>query len=69
MPVALKRIKATTAVMYVNVQPMVASTAAIIAGQDVFTWDKPVALLLVVAGVYMVTRSKTEKLEVSKKGG
>jgi drug/metabolite transporter (DMT)-like permease len=60
MPVALKRIKATSAIMYVNVQPLVASTAAIIAGQDVFTWDKPIALLLVIAGVYMVTLSKTD---------
>jgi drug/metabolite transporter (DMT)-like permease len=57
LPAALKRIKATTASMYTNIQPLAASIAAIAVGQDVFTWDKPVALLLVVAGVFLVTRN------------
>jgi drug/metabolite transporter (DMT)-like permease len=56
LPAALKRIKATTASMYTNIQPLAASVAAIVVGQDLFTWDKPAALLLVVAGVYLVTR-------------
>jgi drug/metabolite transporter (DMT)-like permease len=37
MPVALKRIKATTASIYVNLQPLVASSVAIIIGQDIFS--------------------------------
>ena len=55
-PVALKRIKATTVSMYINLQPLVASTAAIAIGQDFFSWDKPLALILIVAGVFLVTR-------------
>ena len=56
MPVALKRIKATTVSMYNNFQPLTASTAAIIIGQDVFSWDKPLALILIITGVFLVTR-------------
>ena len=60
MPVALKRLKATTVSMYANLQPLVASTAAIISGQDAFTWDKPLALFLVITGVYIVTQSHSQ---------
>lgn len=56
MPVALKRIKATTASVYINLQPLVASTVAIFIGQDVFGWDKVLAAALVIAGVYTVTK-------------
>jgi len=67
MPYALKRIKATTVSMYTNLQPLAASTAAIIAGQDIFSWDKPLALILIVLGVFIVTRSQTlEKGEKKK---
>jgi len=58
LPVALKRITATAASMYNNLQPLVASTAAIIIGQDFFTWDKPLALLLIIGGVFLVTYKK-----------
>lgn len=56
MPVALKRIKATTASIYVNLQPLVAASVAMIVGQDIFGWDKVLALMLVMAGVYLVNR-------------
>ena len=59
MPLALKRIKATTVSMYNNIQPIAASTAAIIVGQDVFSCDKPLALILIVTGVFLVTRRET----------
>jgi drug/metabolite transporter (DMT)-like permease len=59
-PVSLKRLKPTTQNMYSNIQPLSAAVASIIVGQDVFTWDKPVAMLLIVAGVYLVARN-TEK--------
>lgn len=57
MPVALKRIRATTASVYINLQPIVASSIAILIGQDIFSWDKVVAAALVIAGVYTVTYS------------
>jgi len=55
-PIALKRLKATTVSIYMNLQPIIASTVAIIIGQDVFTWDKLIAALLVISGVYIVTQ-------------
>lgn len=56
MPVALKRLEAGTVSIFMNLQPIVASGVAISVGQDVFTVDKVVATLLVLSGVYMVTR-------------
>ena len=61
IPIALKRIRPTTVSMYNNIQPMIASIIAIIIGQDTFTWDKPVAALLVFTGVYLVTQSKSKE--------
>ncbi|MFR0834954.1 MAG: DMT family transporter [Barnesiella sp.] len=59
IPVALKRIRPTTVSMYNYVQPLVASIAAILAGQDALTWEKPIAAACIFAGVYMVTQSKS----------
>lgn len=59
VPIALKRIRPTTVSMYNNAQPIIASIVAILIGQDYFTWDKPVAALLVFLGVYLVTQSKS----------
>ena len=61
IPVALNRIKPTTVSMYNNLQPLVASVVAIIIGQDVFTWDKPLALVLIVSGVFIVTQTKSRE--------
>lgn len=58
VPMALKRIRPTTVSMYNNIQPIVASVIAILIGQDVLSWDKPVAACLVFTGVYLVTQSK-----------
>ena len=63
MPIALKKVKATAVSMYSAIQPLTASTAAIIIGQDVFSWDKPLALILIIAGVYLVTQKTKNKLE------
>jgi drug/metabolite transporter (DMT)-like permease len=60
MPVALKRIKATTASIYINLQPVVASTISIIVGQDTLSWDKPLALIFIISGVCIVTQTKGE---------
>ncbi|MDR1415743.1 MAG: DMT family transporter [Odoribacteraceae bacterium] len=59
IPVALKRIRPTTISMYNYLQPIVAGIAAIIIGQSILTWDKPVATILIFAGVYLVTQSKS----------
>ncbi|MCD7969093.1 MAG: DMT family transporter [Alistipes sp.] len=61
MPVGLKTVKATTVSVYMNLQPIVASVVAIIAKQDTFTWDKPVALALVIAGAYIVSKHGSGK--------
>lgn len=61
MPVALKRLRATTVSIYMNLQPIVAAVAAI--GQDTFSWDKPVAAVLVLAGAYVVTQSPARRRE------
>ena len=58
MPVALNKLKASTVSIYMNLQPIIASVAALIIGQDVFSWDKPLAAALVIAGVYLVTKPK-----------
>lgn len=61
VPMALRRIRPTTASMYNNLQPIIASIIAIYAGQDLFSWDKPIAALLVFTGVYLVTQSKAKE--------
>ena len=58
MPVALKRLEASTVSIFMNLQPIVASVVAIVVGQDTFTLDKPLAALLVIAGVYLVTTQR-----------
>lgn len=60
MPFGMKYLKATTVSVYMNLQPIVASVAAIFIGQDVFTWDKPVSAALVIAGAYIVTTGRTK---------
>lgn len=67
VPMALKRIRPTTVSMYNNAQPLIASTIAIVIGQDIFSWDKPVAAALVFTGVYLVTQSKSKE-DIRKKG-
>ena len=56
IPFASRYLKATTVSVYTNLQPIVASFVAIILGQDVLTWDKPVALVLVLLSAYMVSK-------------
>ncbi|MCR5132195.1 MAG: EamA family transporter [Prevotella sp.] len=56
IPYAMKYLKATTVSIYTNLQPVVASLIAIAVGQDLLTWDKPVAAVLVLLGAYLVTK-------------
>jgi drug/metabolite transporter (DMT)-like permease len=56
IPYAMRYLKATTVSIYTNLQPVVASFVAFALGQDVLTWDKPVALVLVLLSAWIVTR-------------
>ena len=55
IPFAMKYLQATTVSIYTNLQPVIASFVAIMLGQDVLTWDKPVAGVLVLLSAYIVT--------------
>ncbi len=69
IPMALKRIRPTTVSMYNYLQPIIATYAAIIIGQDTFSWKKAGSALLVFLGVYLVTisKSRADELEEKKK--
>lgn len=56
IPYAMRYLKATTVSVYTNLQPIVASFVAIALSQDVLTWDKPVALVLVLLSAYLVSQ-------------
>ena len=56
IPFAMCCLKATTVSVYTNLQPIVASLVAIALSQDVLTWDKPVALILVLLSAWLVTK-------------
>lgn len=58
IPIGMRTVNATVVSIYMNLQPIVASITAIIVGMDVFTWDKPLALLLVLLGAFIVTMDK-----------
>ena len=59
IPMAQKRIRATTISMYNNVQPIIASGVAIYMGMDRFTIEKLIAAVFIFLGVYLVTKSKS----------
>ena len=63
IPFAMKYLQATTVSIYTNLQPVVAAFVAILLGQDVLTWDKPVVGILVLVSAYIVTvyTAKSEK--------
>lgn len=59
MPIGQKNLRPTVASSYNYVQPLVATLVAVSLGMDTFGWLKGVAMLLVFAGVYIVTISKS----------
>lgn len=61
IPMAVRRIRPTSASMYNYVQPIVACALAILVAQDTFTWSKLLAALIVFSGVYLVTQSKARR--------
>ncbi|MDD3080280.1 MAG: DMT family transporter [Paludibacter sp.] len=67
LAVGQKVLRPTTLSMYNYVQPIVASIAAVFMGIDHFGFDKIISALLVFAGVYFVTQSKSkEQLDADK---
>lgn len=69
IPVGQKLLRPTVVSMYNYVQPVVSSFIAVAIGMDVFGWKKGFAAILVFAGVYIVTRSKSRaQLEAERKG-
>lgn len=60
-PFGMKYLRATTVSVYMNLQPIVSSVAAICVGQDSLSWDKPLAAVLVIAGAYVVSTSKAKE--------
>lgn len=66
MPFALKRLEAGTVSIFMNLQPLVASVVAIAVGQDLFTWDKIAAAVLVLTGVYLVSGNGTKRFKYKK---
>ena len=59
IPVAQQRLRPTTLSVYNYIQPITATTIALIWGMDHFTWPKVIATILVFTGVYIVTQSKS----------
>lgn len=56
---AQKKLRPTVLSMYNYVQPIVATVVSVIVGMSVFGWVKGLAVVLVFAGVYLVTQSKS----------
>lgn len=61
LPLSLRVLRPTTVSMYSNLQPIVTACVAIAMEQDIFTWNKPVALVLILFGVYLVTTSRAKE--------
>jgi len=67
IPMGQKILRPTTLSMYNYVQPVVASFAAVFIGIDTFGMEKALSGVLVFAGVYIVTQSKSRvQLEAEK---
>lgn len=59
IPMGQKALRPTVLSVYNYIQPITATCVALILGQDTFGWVKALATLLVFAGVFLVTRSKS----------
>ncbi|MDD4514082.1 DMT family transporter [Massilibacteroides sp.] len=73
VPIGQRLLRPTVAIMYNYMQPIVASTVAILWGMDTFGLVKSLAVVLVFSGVYFVTKSKSKaqmetEMEIKKAG-
>ncbi|MDR0510578.1 MAG: DMT family transporter [Rikenellaceae bacterium] len=69
IPVGQRNLRPTVVSMYSNLQPLVASVAAVALGMAAFGWQNGMAALLVFAGVYFTTTSKSRRQLDAEKGG
>lgn len=60
IPIGQRTIRPTTLSMYNYLQPIIASVVAILIGMDSFGYENIISAILVFAGVYVVTQSKTK---------
>jgi len=60
LPLGQKVLRPTTLSMYNYAQPVVASLVAVVIGIDSFGVEKALSAVLVFAGVYIVTQSKSK---------
>ena len=68
IPIGQKLLRPTTLSMYNYVQPVVASLVAVLIGIDTFGIEKAISGVLVFAGVYIVTQSKSKAQLEAEKG-
>lgn len=61
LPIGQKRLRPTVIAMYNYMSPIITAIAALIMGLEDFTIIKLIAGLLVISGVYTVTRSKSRQ--------
>lgn len=67
LPIGQKTLRPTTLSIYNYLQPITATFAAVIVGMDRFSFDKIISAILVFAGVYIVTQSKSRaQIEAEK---
>ena len=60
IPFGQKRIRPTLVSMYSYIQPIIATIISIILCMDILTWQKLMAALMVVAGGFIVSRSRAK---------
>ena len=63
IPAGQRRLRPTIVSMYTYLQPIIAVVVSIIAGLDVLSWQKVLAILLVFAGVWIVNKSRAAHAE------
>ncbi len=69
LPVGQRYLRPTITSMYNYVQPVIASVVAVCWGLDSFNLMKGLAVVLVFAGVFMVTKSKSRAQLEAESGG
>ena len=67
IPTGQKLLRPTTLSMYNYLQPLFASSVAIVAGLDTFGWNTLLAAVLIFTGVYVVTQSKSRAQVLGEK--
>lgn len=58
IPIGQKNVRPTIVSMYSYLQPVIAAALSVAVGMDIFSWQKAVAAVLVIAGVVIVNRSR-----------